>query len=173
MKRIYSIVLVEIVPVILPLLLIACGPQLRVKSVDEAQRATFDKLVADLDTLGFDGLIAQAATEDAFSIVTDTARIQERNAKKAADEAGAMAFISYEEKTLVMAEVGEWLLMPDGKTEMSLSAQSAEIVMAHELGHAFGLDHTETGLMQPGMAIGCLDRAAECLVEALQAKGKL
>lgn len=169
-----SFVCTRVLPILLAgVLFVACGQQLQVESVDAGQRANFDNLVAGLDALGYEGLIVEAKTEKAVSIVTDTARIQERNAEKESTDATAFAFYSYVEKKIVMAETGAWLKTPNGKSELNLTEQAAEVVLAHELGHALGLDHTETGLMQPGIAIGCLDRAAECLVEALQAKGKL
>lgn len=169
-----SFVCIRVLPILLAgVMFVACGTQLQVESVDAGQRASFDNVVAGLDALGYAGLIVEAKTEKAVSIVTDTVRVQERNEAKADNEATALAFYSYTENKIVMVETGVWVSSVNGRGEISVNTRTANVILAHELGHALGLDHTETGLMQPNIAIGCLDRAAECLVEALKATGKL
>lgn len=44
-------------------------------------------------------------------------------------------------------------------------------VLAHEWGHALGLEHTKSGLMQADDGIECNGREGECMWEALNNKG--
>jgi hypothetical protein len=56
--------------------------------------------------------------------------------------------------------------------EQGAHPSSIPTIIAHELGHSLGLEHSETGLMQPVMTFECEGREMACLREALRLAGR-
>lgn len=135
--------------------LAACGPQLHVSSVDPETQPYLDHITSNLQALGYEGLIV--AHKDGVAIVADNALIAERN-----DVAQSQAFYSARRNLIAL---------PSGDPDKG----KVRLMLAHELGHAFGLPHSDHGLMMPDKYPDyCYgSNAAICLIEALRDGGKL
>ena len=155
------------------ILLLASCTQLRVASVDEVVQPAFDVITSDLKALGYSDLVKM--DRKGITIVNDDALVQARLDNP---ESKGIAYWDDENDRIVMPKPDTWYhyTKEDGTPGGNLKTQlGIELILAHEMGHAFGLPHTDHGIMG---AHGegddeCTRRAAACLVESLREKGML
>lgn len=138
------------------LLLCACGPSLTVGHVDDDVAASLSFLCIDLRSVVGYQIVSVNPVDGRILIVTDNAEVEKY------DTPGAPTFGSYDKSrdTIYLHDFGP-----------ALGAWQRRY-LAHELGHAFGLQHTDNGgLMDPYPAWRCQDaghqETARCLIEAL------
>lgn len=149
-------------------LLAACSPSLSVSHVDPELRPILDSLVRDLTALGYPDLLVETPA-GGVHLVADTYRVQRR-----IDETGKLTTGFFDPSTdeIVLPGVDEPLSL--GRNSWRLFASGLKLVLAHELGHAFGLEHSDRGLMTSSLNYAeCGNRPAECLIEALDLPARL
>jgi hypothetical protein len=135
--------------------LVACGPapQYHPRAVDPLFASTFDALAKDVNkALGYTCL-ARDHEHGVGEIVASNRRVAE-----AGELLGrAIAATTYPDtRVIVMREVDPTIF------------PSAPMLLAHEIGHALGLNDVDTGLMSWRGDRSCIGREAACLVEALE-----
>jgi hypothetical protein len=147
--------------------LIACGPSLKVKHVDPCLEEAYQEIADELDALGYAGVLSHGT--DGISVVSNTQRVQSASD---ASESGVIAFFDHGDQTIVMPGAYEWVSTSEGVS--NLSPKGIRMTLAHELGHAMGLRHSDHGLMQPkGNPERCVDAPGACLVDALREQGSI
>ena len=161
------------------LLLAACEQQPRdmrtrfhPRSVAEVYAHTFEQLAAATNAeLGYDCL-AVDPVGGTGSITVDDALLDARMASGPDLHVNGLYFEST--NTIVMGTpFGKLPDTPIGTCVAAGTCHVATVWLAHEVGHALGLEHTEghTGLMRPQGDSECGRNEARCLVDALRAGG--
>ncbi len=142
------------------LVMLSCCGQAKVlfvvHHVDEELMADFDHLrngLLDVMEVKFD--------DSGVDIVIDSLAIQER-IDSGVDTTG---FYDGSHKIFI-PDIAVPLHYP-GVSNFTLSAAGRRVVMAHEIGHALGLHHSDHGLMTISINGFCIDKEAECLRNAL------
>jgi hypothetical protein len=135
------------------LMLMACGEargRLVVSHVDPALRSVFDRLLGELPDLveeGPNGVIIVAGVPD----------LADSEEAVGLWQPGLNRITVVAEGTLVKRSSGSFFL----------SESTVELCLAHELGHAMGMRHSNLGIMAPRLGSnGCRDRASDCLRQA-------
>ena len=133
-------------------LLVACGeppPVYRPTEVAPEYADMFAELAREVnDALGYEALAADS--EGRGAIVVDDAAVDARSRNPQAHF--VYGFTGKSSKIIT-------LRTPGHNTDL--------YTLAHEIGHAFGLDHASSGLMREGVERSCIGKEAQCLVEAL------
>lgn len=149
---------------LLAFLLIACGPEriyppnhIDIRSVDETWKTVYQQLQGDLVVLGQNIL---RDSKEGLVIQVDE-QVVEREARAVYQPAL---------KRIAVMPLETWVEYRN--SSIYLEKPFATVVLAHEVGHAMGLAHSATGLMSVKDAdlTQCIDRAAECLIEALDGR---
>lgn len=157
--------IVDKMKILLTLFLVACQQErifpvthITVSSVDVTWKPIYTQLQSDLKALGDDIL---RDGPDGLAIVVDGPLAAMNNAR---------GIYQPEHKRIVLMPLETWV--DYGDKQIYLTAPFAMVVLAHEVGHAMGLAHSATGLMSVKDAdlTQCIDRAAECLIEALDGR---
>ncbi len=158
-------------PSILLCVLAACGqPQLShldVKSVTPNVQAHYNVIAAELDTLGYGYIMTHTRGATGVVIVGDTSFIAELN--KTEPSTGIFYVAT---NTIYLPLAGERFKTFEGNM-FALSGPGVTVVLAHEIGHAFGLAHSDHGLMTPGINLDCINTPGACLVAALKENGNI
>lgn len=126
--------------------LVACGPVQR----DEALLDDFEAINAGYRALAGRDLPAT------FGFRVDDAKIEDR--RKQMKKGVAASYFEFENE-VVMPSKKWW--------EAHYHLRVYRSSFAHEIGHAMGLEHSETGLMMERGDPACVDREGECLFIAL------
>jgi Zn-dependent protease with chaperone function len=138
------------------LLLAACGPKvIYVGQVDPGLSADFDALAVELPDL-------IRRDPGGVRIEQGTAALRDYF-----DDTGKPVVGLTDNALITIAPPGEKIVLTK-HTFTSLAPGEVRIVLAHELGHALGLHHSDHGLMYPGINKECRGREAQCLIEALR-----
>ncbi len=164
-----------VIPLILSLslLMTGCGkpePQLYIASVDFSLVADFDDLRAHVNYAAGHEVISLEYHEAAYTIQQPTA---ENFVAGVGSNPSAWGITITRKRLILIAPAGVPFAIDNGGTA-TLSEGAVKYVLAHELGHALGLQHTDHGIMQPGFAVPeCIDHESACLVAALREGGVL
>lgn len=155
-------------------LLAACGSsglaqhsKLAVKSVSPELQEEYGSVIEELYALGRAGLIVYAPGSNGVEIIGDTAAIIEKN--KTVFSGG---YFDPNTNRIYLPLAEDKVPIKYGGS-FSLSKLGLTLAMAHELGHAFGLEHTDHGLMTPDLNSQCLLTPGACLVAALKENGNI
>jgi hypothetical protein len=151
----------------LPLIFIACGPPpptVVIGSVEATIVNLVDELAAEVNAAAPYEVVLRAPT--GISIQTSTTL----SAQVPDDDYQAVGLWEPGEKRISVVPPDIWVEQ-DGGSKALTPTPVVKLILAHELGHAMGLKHTHDGLMTKVVNVKCLDRAAECLVEALGIHG--
>ncbi len=148
------------------ILLTACGgPRLSFSSVDGPAQTAFYELQSELGALG----VVLSESDDArLSIVADNVLI----AKHSSD--GHKSVMGYfDASSAMVVPVPEEKIAVGERQWLIVSEKGLKGILAHELGHAFGLGHADHGIMLPEGSGACVDHEAACLLGALKENGKM
>lgn len=154
--------------------MIACGtakPTFIAGTVVDGLKPAFLKLARETSSMAHYDMLAVAADGKGWAIKFDKAELDTIN--KTVKDAMVMGHTDGEKETITMIANGD--VSCNGWC-MRMEAENQASILAHELGHAMGLQHVDSGLMQPNVsqyAPSCNGHEAQCLIEALKDQGLL
>jgi hypothetical protein len=148
------------------ILLACCKTTVGIEKVDAEAREPLDQLIADLRALGRWDVVGYA--KPGISVRVDAAFISQYNQEQ---KSCADALYDRVQRVATISSQHEWTACYQGTTHVKLSLLGQKAALAHELGHAAGLEHSTSGIMSPDGGRECIYHIAECLIIALdQAK---
>lgn len=156
------------------LMLASCAEQrawethvvITIDSIDRPLYRTTEDLLLEAEIEAQATLFARGKNGDGYRIIQDTNFIAAQAARD-----GSTVGTTTQDQRVVVPETGVAYQGFGGKW-VSLPPEKLKDVLAHELGHAMGLVHTDHGLMQSNNW-SCIGKEAKCLVEALREQGAL
>jgi hypothetical protein len=150
-------------------ILAACGatgdPALYIGNVDPRVANIVASLVDDTNKLAGANLLAvEPGRAGAFDVIVNTERLRTQNGN-------ALGLCLHSTQEIIIPEPG--VKYETDHAVLMLSATRVASTLAHEIGHAMGLDHGGSGLMAVPRSAACDGSAAQCLVEALREEGMI
>ncbi len=162
-------------PTIIALVLAAgCGspyPHFEASSVEYSLLGAFGELQAEVNALAQHALISTGDGPDSYDLIQDmntfTQYLSERNVPKT-----LLGVCQHAPHTILIIPADVKITI-DADESAYIPRKRIKSILAHEIGHAMGLKHTSSGLMDPIMTSECVGREAQCLLSALRGDQKM
>lgn len=150
--------------IFISIFLICCSDEkvILISNIDTKAQLSFDFINNELNDRYKENLFLK--NDSGVSIVVDSVRLGIEKDNK--ERHGIGIFLS-NSREIILPDPSQFVIYNDGNMFL-VNEEYLKVILAHELAHSVGIEHSKLiRLMNEVPSVDCIDKVAECLLEAI------